>query len=164
MTTTTTTTATAAGAAATATSSVTPTEADLKVALIKLRTEHPTLGIPKLHALLLAAQPSWTVSEKRTRKVLQAEGLVLSADPKAKTAAAGNKNDAGDAHNRADVRSGTLYPSSKMIEGLDVSKYSTKVAVKYFGREKGKGLIATERIEEGEVVWKEDPFILAPEW
>ncbi|KAG9310945.1 hypothetical protein JVU11DRAFT_8819 [Chiua virens] len=29
---------------------------------------------------------------------------------------------------------------------------------------KGKGLVATEKISEGEVVWKENPFILAPEW
>ena len=151
---------TAVTPAAGVTTTTTPTESDLKAALIKLRSEHPTLGIPKLHAALLAANPSWTVSEKRTRKILQAEGLVLSADPKA-TNKIGSSRAVGQDGADADD---TLYPSSKLIEGLDLSKYSTKVAVKYFGKEKGKGLIATGRIEEGEAVWKEDPFILAPEW
>ena len=32
------------------------------------------------------------------------------------------------------------------------------------GKGKGKGLVAKERITSGETVWKEDPFILAPEW
>lgn len=152
---------------AAATSNITPSEADLKAALIQLRTEHPTLGIPKLHALLLAAQPSWIVSEKRTRKVLQAEGLVLSHSSSNNTVSAADPksalNDTTSAQNGS-AGTGTLYPSSKMIEGLDVSKYSAKIAVKYFGKEKGKGLVATEKIEEGEAIWKEDPFILAPEW
>ena len=58
----------------------------------------------------------------------------------------------------------TLHPISRIIEGLDVSRWTTKVRVEYFDRHKGKGLVATERITEGEVLWKEDPFILAPEW
>ena len=29
---------------------------------------------------------------------------------------------------------------------------------------RGKGLVAVEELEEGEVIWKEDPWIVAPEW
>ena len=45
-----------------------------------------------------------------------------------------------------------------------ISCDEAKVAVKHFGKKKGKGLVAKEVVEEGETIWKEDPFILAPEW
>lgn len=128
----------------TATNGVSPPEDELKDALTALRTEHPTLGIPKLHAALLGAHPGWTVSEKRTRKVLQSAGLVISSG--------------------GDATAGFKYPSSKLVEGLDVPKWTRKVEVRFFDKKKGKGLVATERIAEGETIWKEDPFVLAPEW
>ncbi|KAI8996255.1 SET domain-containing protein [Trametes punicea] len=125
------------------TESITPAEEDLKGALLEIKSANPTLGIPKIHALLLSAHPEWTVGEKRTRKILQSEGLVNSANG---------------------GTPGQLYPTSRVIEGFDVSKYSTKVEVKYFSKLKGKGLVAKEHIKEGETIWKEDPFALAPEW
>ena len=57
-----------------------------------------------------------------------------------------------------------VYPSSRVIDQLDLAKWSEKIEVRYFNRLKGKGLIARERIEEGDVIWKEDPFVIAPEW
>ena len=129
----------------TAPTGISPSEDDLKGALLALKTANPTLGIPKIHALLLAEHPEWMVGEKRTRKVLQHEGLGQTAS--------GNG-----------AAPGQVYPTSKLIEGLDVAKWTTKVEVKYFGKAKGKGLVAKEAISEGEVIWKEDPFILAPEW
>lgn len=118
---------------------VSPSDDELKQVLVSLRSENANLGVPKLHALLLAANPSWKVSEKRTRRVLQNEGLILAP----------------------------VSSSSKVIEGLDVSKWTPKVDVKYFGRNKGKGLVAKEKIVEGEIVWKEDPFarcVQGPPW
>lgn len=47
---------------------------------------------------------------------------------------------------------------------MDGREVSAKVKVEYFGSEKGKGLVATETIDEGEEIWKEEPFIIAPEW
>ena len=123
-----------------------PSEEELKAALQALREQHPKLGIAKLHVLLLSENPTWSVSEKRTRKIIQNEGLSLKP---------------------ANARHGTVdtpHPVSKVIEGLDVSKWTAKVRVKYFDSYKGKGLVATEKISEGDVLWKEDPFILAPEW
>ncbi|KAL1746581.1 hypothetical protein HDZ31DRAFT_33788 [Schizophyllum fasciatum] len=117
----------------------TPAEEDLKQALIELKSQNPALGISKVHGLLLAAHPEWTVSEKRTRKILQSQGLVQSAGP-------------------------AIHPTSRLIPDLDVKKYTTKVAPKYFDKRKGKGLIAVEPISEGETIWKEDPFVLATEW
>ena len=123
-----------------------PSEEELKAALQALRAQHPTLGTAKLHAHLLTENPAWTVSEKRTKKILQSEGLSLK--PVVTKTSSDN----------------TLHPVSKVIEGLDISKWTAKVQVKYFDSYKGKGLVATEKITEGTVVWKEDPFILAPEW
>lgn len=127
-----------------------PSEDDLRNALQALRAQNPTLGITKLHARLLSEHPAWTVSEKRAKKVLQTEGLVLNFNG----VKAAGRNGAGN----------SLHPVSRVIEGLDISKWTKKAQVKYFDICKGKGLVATEKIAEGEVLWKEDPFILAPEW
>lgn len=124
--------------------SVSPPEEELKDALVTLKHQNPSLGISKIYALLLRTYPSWTVSEKRTRKILQNEGLVLSSTPIKRTTIA--------------------YPSSRVIPHLDVTQWTNKVEVSFFDQQKGKGLIATSDIEEGEVIWKEDPFIIAPEW
>ncbi|KAL6302608.1 SET domain-containing protein [Sparassis latifolia] len=129
---------------------ISPSENDLKQALIDLRASNPTLGISKVHALLLSTHTTWTVSEKRTKKVLQSEGLVLSSS------AAKNAG--------AESCGGVIYPSSRILKGLDISKFTRKVEVRYFGKSKGKGLVAKVKIAEGETIWKEDPFILAPEW
>lgn len=126
---------------------VSPPETELKIVLTALRNENPTLGVPKLHALLLTTRPEWAVSEKRARKILQNEGLILSS---------GQRNG-----NATETNS---FPKSKLIELLDVSKIADKVEVHYFDERKGKGLLAKQNLAENEVVWKEDPFILAPEW
>ena len=57
-----------------------------------------------------------------------------------------------------------IFPSSRVIDNLDISQWTPKVKVKYFNKKKGKGLVAEKNIEEGEPIWKEDPFIIAPEW
>ena len=108
------------------------------------------LGIPKLHALLLSENPGWLVSEKRTRKVLQSLGLVNKIQNKA-----------------VDPTGELKHPFSQLLEGLDPLKYTQKgpaIRVEYFDQKKGKGLIATTDISEGTIIWKEDPFALAPEW
>ena len=126
----------------TTTRTILPPEPDLKSTVQSLKKAHPTLGVPKLHALLLSENPTWTVSEKRLRRVLQQRQQQQQ-----------QKRDRS-----------VVYPSSTLIEGLDVAKWTTVVQVEYFDRQKGKGLIAREPISEGQVVWKEDPFVIAPEW
>ena len=117
------------------TSPISPPEEDLKTAIAFLKKEHPALGIAKLHALLRSDNPSWTVSEKRLRRFLK------NSEPHV-----------------------TVYPSSALVEGLDVAKWTTAVEVKFFDKRRGKGLVAKEPIHEGQVVWKEGPFAIAPEW
>ena len=86
-------------------------------ALHALRKTFPNLGAAKLHAQLLAQHPEWTVSEKRTRKILQQEGLVLSP------VSAQNQGPAHPRLNAADDK----YPRSQLVEGLDVRKWTAKV-------------------------------------
>ena len=123
-----------------------PQESELISAIISLKNKDPSLGISKVHALLLKTYPEWTVSEKRTRKILQIHGLVLSATLP------------------SDSVEPPIFPSSQVIDRLDISQWTPKVKVKYFNKKKGKGLVAERDIEVGEHIWKEDPFIIAPEW
>jgi len=154
---------------------VTPAEAELTDALIDLKLRTPHLGISKVHALLLQHYPDWVVSEKRTRKILQANGLTNT-----------NSGDAELTSNVPKIPYVPKYtskeytppppgapraslpplefPSSRMIKNLDVSQWSPKVEVRWFGDKRGKGLVAVEVMEEGEIVWREDPWIIAPEW
>lgn len=124
-----------------------PTEIELRAALVNIKSKNQALGISKIHAVLVSSFPDWAVSEKRTRKVLQQEGLVIS-------------NSSG----KIGENEVSVYPSSRIIPDLDVTKWSTKVTVKYFDKKKGKGLVATTDIGNNEIIWKEEPFIIAPEW
>lgn len=124
---------------------VIPTEDEVRKAAIELKKGNPTSGVAKIHSLLLGANLSWTVSEKRVRKILQSEGLVRS-------------------DGTPSVTTNIIHPSFRLNQSLDIDKWTSRVEVKYFDAIKGKGLIAKEKIAKGDVLWKEDPFILAPEW
>jgi len=180
---------------------MTPTESELTDALIDLKTREPHLGISKIHALLSQHYPEWVVSEKRTRKILQAQGLTNSQQ------VAGEKDKDNNNKDNKDKKKNSLLPSnvpkipyipkytskdysppppsaphpplpplehptSKLIplQDLDVSRLRQwnpkpkKIEIRWFGDKRGKGLVAVEEMEEGEVVWKEEPWIVAPEW
>jgi hypothetical protein len=124
---------------------VIPTEDEVRKAAIELKKGNPTSGVAKIHSLLLGANQSWTVSEKRVRKILQSEGLVRS-------------------DGTPSVTTNIIHPSFRLNQSLDIDKWTSRVEVKYFDAIKGKGLVAKENIAKGDVLWKEDPFILAPEW
>jgi hypothetical protein len=132
---------------------ISPSEDDLSTAARSLRISYPTLGAPRLLSLLLEANSNWTVSEKRLRKVLQKAGL--SSSSTTITPSASNKDEDGSSHE---------YPTSRMVEHLTPSKWTNSAKVADFGREKGKGLVATKLISEGERIWVEDPFVMCPEW
>jgi hypothetical protein len=142
-------------------SAISPAEEVLKTAVESLKKDHPTLGIAKLHALLLSKNPSWAVSERRLRRILKNSNL---DGPLAQLQELGRPGPSSSASTTGS-KAAHLYPSSTLIEGLAVSKWTTAIEVKYFDRKKGKGLVAKDPIfADGQVVWKEDPFIIAPEW
>lgn len=138
---------------------ISPSESDLKQAVISLKSSHPTLGIAKIHTLLLDTHPEWIglVSEKRTKRTLQSEGLTL--------ASSSSVTDPSSSKSQSQAsKVPNIFPSSKIIPNLDVSKYCTKIEVRHFSKKKGKGLVAKEKILAGEHLWKEDPYIVAAEW
>ncbi|KAF8824592.1 hypothetical protein HHX47_DHR8000115 [Lentinula edodes] len=148
-----------------------PSDQDLRAAVVSLKSIHPTLGIAKIHALLLETHPDWIVSEKRTKKALQSEGLTLqssqSTAQSVERSVATSDSLAQTKGSKASKASGSgvnnIFPSSKLIPNLDISKYSTKIEVKHFNKKKGKGLVAKEKILAGTPVWKEDPYVVAAE-
>jgi len=125
----------------------TPQEEELTKALFDVKSANPQLGISKVHAEVLKTHSQWIVSEKRTRKILQNHGLIVTSTPSS-----------------ANGAEQPVYPSSRLIEGLDLFQWTTRVEVKYFNKKRGKGLVAVEDLNEGDVIWREDPFIIAPEW
>ena len=145
-----------------------PPEEDLKAAVTSLKNEHPTLGIAKLHALLLSENPSWAVSEKRLRRILKTSGsdgpLAQHQGLEHATTSTPRGPGPSSSPSTAESKAARIYPSSTLVEDLDISRWTTAIEVKYFDRKKGKGLIAKEPISEGKDVWKEDTFIIAPEW
>ena len=148
-------------------STISPPEEDLKVAVASLKKEHPALGIAKLHALLLSDNPTWAVSEKRLRRILKNSNPdPLTQQQRLEYATTDTPRGPGPSSSPSTTgsKAAHVYPSSMLVEGLAVSKWTTAIEVKYFDRKKGKGLVAKEPISEGQVVWKEDPFVIAPEW
>lgn len=137
---------------------VSPPDEALKDVLRALRAENPTLGTAKLQAQLLVEHPEWSVSEKRVKKLLAAQNLLVAPPPPKDGS---SKQKSGRTAQNGDTEP---YPSSKVIEGLNVAQWTKKVKVVDFGVPKGKGLVVTEDIKKGEDVWKEDPFALAPGW
>lgn len=127
-----------------------PADEVLVPALQQLRLANPTLGIPKMLNQLKAAHPEWSISEKRLRKVAGAQGLTLSAPAPS--------NAKGSERIRPDV-----IPKSHIDETLDVKEIAPKVQVKMFKGGKGKGVVAKEKIEEGEVIWTEEPWVCCPD-
>ncbi|ORX41271.1 hypothetical protein BD324DRAFT_648148 [Kockovaella imperatae] len=107
-----------------------------------VRRDHPSLGIPKLLALLKTQQPEWSVSEKRLRKAVQSLTL--------------------DEQGRESMDEPGLVATTGLDPSITSLAASTapKVKVRMFGGEKGKGLVARERIHKGEVVWQEEPWIV----
>jgi hypothetical protein len=148
-------------------STLSPPEEDLKAAVASLKKEHPALGIAKLHSLLLSENPSWAVSEKRLRRILKSSNPdgPLAQHEGLEYATAGTRGPGpSSSPSTTGSKAAHLYPSSTLVEGLDVSKWTTAIQVTYFDKKKGKGLVVKEPISEGQAVWKEDPFVIAPEW
>ena len=98
---------------------VSPPDDSLRAALLDLRANNPSLGISKLHTKLLAEHPDWTVSEKRVKKFLP----------------------------RSSPPGPQSRPTSRVINNLNVTRWTNKVKVVDYGNPKGKGLEAIAEIK-----------------
>ena len=125
---------------------VPPTDEVLLPVVQQLRETYPSVGVRKLLALLKDGHPQWPVSEKRLRKLVQsiapARVSVLSPSLPNTLDELGLPADTG------------IDPSVK------VDTFTPKVKARMFGGEKGKGLVAREKIFQGEVLWQEEPWVV----
>lgn len=128
-----------------ATPSVAPSDEELSPVVTKLRTENPSTGVPKLLQQLKSEHSDWAVSEKRLRKLLQALNLPSTAVD----------STGGD----GDGETG-LVADTGLDPSINVGGIAPKVKARMFGGEKGKGLVAREKILQGEVLWSEEPWIV----
>lgn len=127
---------------------ISPNEAELVQEVRRLRNEHPTLGATKLLGVLRECKPEWTISEKRLKKVMQQEGLMVVSKQEHAS------------------KSGTemRHPISKLNSAVDVKKWTKKLEIKQFDAVRGKGLVAIEEIAKDEELWTEDPWVLTADW
>lgn len=131
-----------------------PADDELSQAVAAVRAAHPDLGILKLWAALKEAHPDWTVSEKRFRKVLSSLG----------GSGAGSSSGAGTSGTPAGkVADDELVAQTGLDKTLDIAQLAPKVKAKLFGGTKGKGLVARGKIEAGEMLWQEEPFVAVPD-
>lgn len=121
-----------------------PEEGELAAAVTTVRAAHPDLGILKLWAALKEAHPEWTVSEKRFRKALAAQG-------------------GSGASPAAAVADDELVAHTGLDSTLDIAAVAPKVKAKVFGGTKGKGLVARSKLEAGEFLWHEEPWVACPD-
>lgn len=118
---------------------VVPSDEELSKIVISLREAHPALGVVKLLAQLKVEHPTLSVSEKRLRKTLAPSTTTTSTEKVSSDATA------------------DLVADTGLDASLDVSEL--KIKVKMFKGGKGKGLVAREKILQGEVIWSENPWI-----
>jgi hypothetical protein len=127
--------------------SIIPTDEVLGPTVQALRESHPSLGIAKLLQQLKTEHPEWAISEKRLRKVV-APTATSAAPTASSTGGAKAPDEPG------------LMADTGLDTTLSVSDLAPKVKARLFGGEKGKGLVAREKILEGEVIWQEEPWIV----
>lgn len=130
-----------------------PTDDELRTAVRDVRDANPALGVLKLWAAVKEAN-GWAVSEKRFRKTLAEVGGTISgagatAAPKKKKGKGAKSRRVGD----------HLEPETHLDSTLDIASIAPKVEVSMFGGARGKGLVAKSELLEGEMIWREEPFI-----
>lgn len=152
-----------------------PTSAQLLDAILPIRSEAPTLGVPKLLLRLKTLNPSWQLSEKRLRKFLIANpnlspqasnqgptrlGPRLPSEPLWVPDYAWEKD-----WEAASAENSSAEPASSLDDALllECRQRSVKVEpVRFPQSNKGSGLIAKDNYPNGTVVIKEDAFVWVP--
>ncbi|WWC97460.1 hypothetical protein V866_004340 [Kwoniella sp. B9012] len=127
----------------------TPTDEELQFAAHSLRENSPSSGITKLLSQLKIDHPEWAVSEKRFRKFITPSTSSANGTNNGSQSSKGNSS--GD---------DGLIAKTGIDPLLDISSIAPKIKVKMFNVQgKGKGLVAKEKLQVGELVWQEEPWI-----
>jgi hypothetical protein len=131
-----------------------PSDDELRAAVRATRDAHPDLGVLKLWAAV--KDSGVTVSEKRFRKVLAEVGGTAAGGGAAPAAAAKPKKKKGKKSRRVGDH---LEPETHLDATLDIAAIAPKVKAAMFGGARGKGLVAAQALQQGEMLWREEPFI-----
>ncbi|KAI8366777.1 uncharacterized protein BYT42DRAFT_648852 [Radiomyces spectabilis] len=126
---------------------ITPTEEELVKAITQIKLDNPDLGIKRVAVKLTEDQPTWQVSEKRVKKMMQTHGLVQTAEPV-----------------KSGVEDDPSVPVSFIDPKLDIKSVSDKVVAKMIDKVTGKGLVAARDIAKDETIFTETPFVYFPPW
>ncbi|EIW76584.1 SET domain-containing protein [Coniophora puteana RWD-64-598 SS2] len=143
-----------------------PGNAAIHDALAALMDEQPSLGQKKLWQLLCKRHPDWKVGQARAERLvkeIRAE-RVPAASGSASNGSNGASSGTVEGGEGQTAETGHIYPSWELNKALDLRDMlgaEGSVKVQTFTKTKGKGLVATRRIKEGEVVWREEPWVLA---
>ncbi|KAG0174046.1 SET domain-containing protein 5 [Apophysomyces sp. BC1034] len=129
------------------TEKTTPSEEELTIAIRQLKLENPEMGIKKVAAKVVEDQPAWAVSEKRVKKIMQANSLVQTTTPV-----------------KSGVANDPSIPVSFIDPKLDIQSVSTNIVASMINNVTGKGLLAARDIAKNETIFQEIPFMYFPPW
>ncbi|KAG2222038.1 hypothetical protein INT45_003683 [Circinella minor] len=124
-----------------------PSQEDLIDAIQKIKISFPEYGIKKVTSQVTEEQPSWSVSEKRVKKLMQTQGLTNTLQP-----------------TKSGMADDPSIPVSFIDPKLDLKSVSTNVVSKMIDPVTGKGLFAARDIKANETVFEESPFMYFPPW
>lgn len=139
----------------------TPSDDELHAAVRETRDAHPDLGVLKLLAAVKETKGWTAVSEKRFRKALAEVGGTSTGGGAAPNTApkAGAKKKKGKKSKKSRRVGDHLEPETHLDSTLDIAALAPKVKVSMFGGARGKGLVAAEGLQQGEMIWREEPFV-----
>ncbi|POW14826.1 hypothetical protein PSTT_02658 [Puccinia striiformis] len=169
----------------TTTQGIVPRDGQLLDAVLPIRAETPSLGVPKLLMKIKEANPDWQLSEKRLRKFLNSNLFTQSAERlnnhhhqnsrltdsssnpiRAPTEPMWLPNYAWERDwEAASVEQSPNEPTSSLDDTLllECRQRSVKIEpVRFPASNKGSGLIAKDYLPKGTQVLKEDAFVWVP--
>lgn len=132
------------------TTAYTPHDREVVMACVELWKNDPkteALGMTKLQAAVKQAHPDWALSLNRLKTCLKAVNLMPQTVEQ-------KQQISHDQQYSDQIR-------SKEMPGLDLAAKSTKEVRIVTTKAKGKGFHAVREIEEGTVLWDEQPLVLA---
>lgn len=150
---------------------VSPSEGDVVEASKSVLASNESMGIGRICAQVLEANPNWTLSEKRLRSILKQAGLkwgeaeatngdhVNNGDVKSNGNNKKNKKKKGNSALATKTPGDSAVPSSHLDEDVPIP---SGVRAVYFDEIKGKGLVADRDFNEGETLFTEEAFLSAP--
>ncbi|KAF9985326.1 SET domain-containing protein 5 [Modicella reniformis] len=123
---------------------ITPEAAELTVLISNIKQKYPGLGIKKVLAEIQTQQPTWLVSERRVKKMMDEAGITV-------------------ARPEAEMDLDSSVPVSHIDTDVDVSALTNgQVKARMINKIVGKGLFAAQDLSKDKIIFTEFPFIYFP--